>query len=240
MVAASARPDPTGFLQDRVIGLAGTADDSARIQTDLIVVAQLTARLITVVDAVSVTGRHEGGYASVAASNDLAAAADQAQYDDKAGPCLEALEADYPAAVPDIAATVTWPGFRDTAARVGLRSSLSIPLFAGSGATIAALNLYSKRTGALSALTSAVWDAYDPCMAEGWDHGALDAGGRELAGGLIAAVALRAMIQRAITVLASTGEMSADHAYLRLCAQAATAGTSLTETAAEIIEQQQA
>ncbi len=35
-----------------------------------------------------------------------------------------------------------WPGFRDTAYRLGLHTSLSIPLFAGRGEPIAALNLY--------------------------------------------------------------------------------------------------
>ena len=38
--------------------------------------------------------------------------------------------------------TMAWPGFRQAAARMGLHASLSVPLFAGSGATIAVLNLY--------------------------------------------------------------------------------------------------
>lgn len=236
----AARQEPAGFLQDRLIGIAGTSDDDSRLDTDLIVVAHLAARLITVVDGVSVTRRHAGGYASVAASSDLAVAADQAQYGDKAGPCLEALEADYPAAVPDIAATSTWLGFRDTAARLGLRSSLSIPLFAGSGATIASLNLYCLQTGVLSTLTTAVWAAYDPDTTEDWDHAALDPGSRELVAGFIGAVALRTMIQRAIGVLASTGGMSTHRAYLTLCARAVESSTSLTEVAAQIFEQNQA
>jgi hypothetical protein len=240
VVMPVARQEPSGFLQDRLIGLAGTADDSFRIGTDLIVVTHLAARLITVVDGVSVTGRHEGGYASVAASSDLAVAADRAQYGDMAGPCLEALEADHPAAVPDIAATSTWPGFRDAAARLGLRSSLSIPLFAGSGATIASLNLYCRQIGVMSTLTTAVRAAYDPDTTEDWDHAALDPGSRELVAGLMGAVALRTMIQRAIGVLASTGETSADRAYLTLCTRAAESSTSLTEVAAQVIEQNQA
>ena len=126
----------------------------------------------------SAAGRHEGRYATIAASSDLAVAVDQAQDGDKTGPCLEALEADYPAAVPDITATMTWPGFRDTAARLDLTTSLSIPLFAGSGTTIAALNLYSRRTGTLSTLTTAVWAAYEPDTPGRWVHDALDASNR--------------------------------------------------------------
>src|SRR4051794_32390786 len=96
--APSAQPrNPlhTGLLQDRLVSLAGTPDDSGRIPTDLIVIAQLAARLITPVDHASVTARSGGSYVTVAASSDVANAIDQAQYDDKAGPCLEALEADY-------------------------------------------------------------------------------------------------------------------------------------------------
>ena len=207
---------PTGLLQGRLPALAGTPDGDLRIETDLIVVAQLAAKLITGVDCASVTSRHEGGYVTVAASSDVAVAVDQAQYDDKAGPCLEALEGDYPAAVPDIAATMTWPGFRDNAARWGLRTSLSIPLFAGSGTTTAALNLYSRATGALSTLTTAVWAAYEPDFSDRRDPDALDAGGRELTAGLIGAVALRAMIQRAVAVL-SAGEADTDGGYPARC-----------------------
>lgn len=229
---------PTGLLQDRLLALAGTPDHSFRIGTDLTVVAQLAAKLINVVDCSSVTSRHAGSYATVAASDELAVVVDQAQYEDKAGPCLEALEAHYPAAVPDIAATVTWPGFRDTAARFGLTTSLSIPLFAGSGTTIAALNLYSRRAGALSTLTTAVWAAYDPDTADHWDHDALDAGARELTAGLISAVAVRTMIQRSIAVLSADGT-GPGHGYLILCDRAAETGASLTETAAQVIEQHQ-
>ncbi len=229
---------PTGLLQERLLALAGTPDDSFRIGTDLVVIAQLAAKLIAPVECASVTSRDEGGYATVAASSDLAAAVDQAQYDDKAGPCLEALEAHYPAAVPDIAATMTWPGFRDTATRSGLETSLSIPLFAGSGTTVAALNLYSRRSGTLSTLTTAVWAAYDPDSTDRWDHDALEAGGRELTAGLIGAVALRTMIQRAITVLSADGT-GPDHGYQVLCDRAAETGASLTDTAAQVIEQHQ-
>jgi hypothetical protein len=238
VASPSTRTRTTGPLQDRLLALAGTPDDSFRIGTDLIVVAELAANLITAVDCASVTSRHEGGYATVAASSDPAVAVDQAQYDDNAGPCLEALEASYPAAVPDIAATMTWPSFRDAATSLGMTTSLSIPLFAGSGTTIAALNLYSRRTGSLSALTTGVWAAYEPDSADRWDHDALEAGGRELIDGLIGAVALRTRIRRAVAVL-SAGAMTADRGYLVLCNRAAEAGTSLTDTAAEIIEQHQ-
>jgi hypothetical protein len=225
-----------GLLRERLIGLAGTPDDSSRVGADLVLIARLAADRIAAVDYASVTSRYQGAYATVAASSDLARAVDEAQYRDDAGPCLEALDADYPAAVPEIAATMTWPGFRDTAVQLGLRTSLSIPLFAGSGKTIAALNLYSRATGPMKALTAAVWAAYDPDPSESATDQSLDSGGRELAAGLIGAVALRDRIQQAIGVIMSASAQSADCAYLALRAQAAELGTSLTETAATVVD----
>lgn len=229
----------SGLLQNRLMRLAGTPDDSSRISTDLMDVAQLAARLVMPVEYASVTSRYDGAYRTVAASSDIAALVDQAQYDDKAGPCLEALEADYPAAVPDIAATMTWPSFRDTATQLGLKTSLSVPLFAGSGATIASLNLYGCDPGPMRTLTSAVWAAYDPDVAGPWSRESLDPGGRELAAGLIGALGLRNMIQHAVDVLRSTGWASGDHAYRALCDRAAEAGIPLTEIAAQVIEEHQ-
>lgn len=229
-------PDAThgGLLQSRLLGLAGIPDDSSEIETDLIVVAELAARLITVIDHASVTRRSSGTYATAAASSEIAVAIDLAQYDDSAGPCLEALETGHPAAVPDIAATMTWPRFRDTAAQLGVRASLSLPLFAGSGRTIASLNLYSSDPGPMPHLVSAVAAAYDPQAPDPWSGEALDPGGQELAAGLTGAVRLRSTIQRAVRVLAATEGTSAHQAYLTLCTRAAESGTSLAGTAARI------
>jgi hypothetical protein len=230
----------TGLLQQQLIRLAGTPDDSAQVGPDLVVITQLATDRIAAVEYASMTSRYEGAYATVAASSDLALAIDQAQYRDNAGPCLEALEGDYPAAVPEIAATMTWPGFRDVAVGLGLRSSLSVPLFAGSGRTVAALNLYGRHPGAMAPLSAAVWAAYDPDSSEPWKLDDLDPGGQELVGGLIGALALRTMIQQAIGILMTTTARTADRAYLALRTQAAETGASLTDTAAHVIEQQQA
>jgi hypothetical protein len=233
-----ANPDQAGLLQGRLVALAATPDDNSQVGTDLIIVAQVAPKVIAPVDHASVTVRFEDAYATVAASSDVAVALDRAQYADQAGPCLEALDADYPAAVPDIAATLTWPGFRDAAAGFGLQSSLSIPLFAGSGRTIASLNLYSHELGTMATLTKAVWAAYDPEASEEFDHAALDAGGRELTAGLFSAVALRNLIQRAVTLIMVATGRSADYAYMSLRTKAAEAGISLIDAATRIIEEQ--
>jgi hypothetical protein len=49
---------------------------------------------------------------------------------------------------------MAWPGFRDTARQLGLRASVSIPLIAGSGTPIAALNLYAHDPDPMTAHTT--------------------------------------------------------------------------------------
>jgi hypothetical protein len=233
------RAGEEGLLRDRLVTLAGTPDDSARVGSDLIIVAQLAANRVTAIDFASVTSKIAGVYATVAASSDLAVAVDQAQYADEAGPCLEALEAGYPTAVPDIAATMSWPGFRDTAVRFGLQASLSVPLFAGSGTTIAALNLYGRDPDAMKKLTTAVWAAFEPGDGAGSADATLDAGGREFTAGLIGALALRDRIQQAVGILMGYGRTGSERAYLELRMRAAEAGVSLADTAAHLIEENQ-
>lgn len=226
--------DSPGPLHDRLVGLAGMPDSAASVEIDLIVIAQLVASRVKAVDYASVTSRRGGAYATVATSSDVALAVDAAQYADDAGPCLEALDGGYPAAVPDIATTITWPGFRDAAVGMGLASSLSIPLVAGSGRTVAALNLYSHDPEAMAALTTSVWSAYDSDP----PVNALDTigeGGTELVAGLTAALEVRAVIQRGLGTIMGIDRCGADAAYRTLCTLAEASGDTLFAASARLL-----
>jgi hypothetical protein len=225
-------------LGDTLVTLAGTPDDHRNVEALLITIAQLSAHRIAAVSYASVTARHEGAYTTVAASNDIAVAVDEAQYAEQAGPCLEAIDTAKPLAVPDIATTMRWPGFRDTAYRLGLHTSLSIPLFAGRGDPIAALNLYGHDPQTMTTLTAAVWAAYDEAAPTGLDLPDLDAGAAELVTGLTAAFAVRAIVQQAIGIIIATHHTTADRAYATLRLRAADTGMSLPDTARAVITEQ--
>jgi ANTAR domain len=200
----------------------------------------LSADLISPVDYASVTACRGDAFTTVAASSDIAVAVDEAQYADQDGPCLDALDTGSPVPVPDAAATMTWPGFRDSAFRLGIRASLSMPLFAGRGTAVAALNLYGRDPAALAPLTAAVWAAYHA-------HGPgtipqrndLDDGGQGLVAGLVGAFAVHARIQQAIGVVMAATHRTADAAYLILRMRAAGTGTTLTDTATAVLTEQQ-
>jgi hypothetical protein len=130
MVAATVPPavdgrEPADGRPGR--SLAGTPDDASWIDTQLLTIAQASADLITAIAYASVTAYREDAVTTVATTSDIARAVDQAQYDDQTGPCLEALDTAAPTPVPDISATMRWPGFRDSASRLGSRHPCRSP-----------------------------------------------------------------------------------------------------------------
>ena len=234
-----AHPRPSGprGLTDSLIGLAGTADDDSTVSDRLQLIAQDCADLLDAVAFASVTRHGESGYSTVAVTSKLAMAVDEAQYVDEAGPCLDALDSGSPTSVPRIDSTMRWPGFRDAAMQLGLRSSLSIPLFAGRGLPTAALNLYSHDPTAMAPLSAVVLAVYDDAPDGSFPapRAELDPGGKELAAGLTGAFAVRATIQQAIGMIIADRQTSADQAYASLRSQAAATTGSLIEAAATVV-----
>jgi hypothetical protein len=216
-------------------------DDTSGVDEQLTLIASLVAAHVTPVDYASVTANRSGAPTTVAVSNELALAVDEAQYADHAGPCLDALDTGTPVAV-DIATTLSWPGFRRTASDLGLQASLSIPLFAGSGAPLAALNLYAYDRDALAPLSAALLHTFDVYREGRYDTGDMptvngqhDAGSNELLAGLSQAFAIQHRINFAIGVLMQRHNIIAEAAYLALREQAADTGRSLLETAATVV-----
>jgi hypothetical protein len=224
-----------------LIALAGTPDDASWIDCQLLTIAQASADLIAPIAYASMTAYRDDAVTTVASSSDIARAVDQAQYDDQAGPCLDALDTASPTAVPDVAATMQWPNFRDCAHRLGITASLSIPLFAGHGVPIAALNLYSRDPHSLGPLSAAVRATYDPQVSPGTNavEEPMDQGSEALIAGLAGAFAVRAQIQRAVGVIMATRHRAADAAYFILRIRAAETGATLTDTATRVLTEQQ-
>ena len=232
-------PDVQSPLTACLTALAGTPDDASWIDCQLVTIAQLTADLVTAVSYASITAYRDDAITTVATSSEIARAVDQAQYAAQDGPCLAALDTAAPVAVPKVATTMRWPGFRDRAHRLGVRASLSIPLFAGRGAAMAALNLYGRDPAGLAPLTAAVLASYaaqDPGGAH--PHG-LDPGGEALVAGLAGAFAVRARIQQAIGAIMATTHRTPEVAYLVLRMRAAEAGITLTDAATAVMAEQQ-
>jgi hypothetical protein len=202
-------------LADAMVALAETPDDVPGIEEHLRRIAQFAADRIAGVDYAAVQPRSGAGDSVVAVSGDL----------------VDDIGSAAPAGAGT--ATMAWPHFRETAAGMGLGVA-SVPLFVGSGAEIATLDLYSRDPGLVAALLTGICAAYNPDVR--WPAGdlrALDAGGEELLAGFTEALSVRAAIQLALTMIGSaehTGEP-----YLELRLQAATEHVSLPDAASDVI-----
>jgi X-X-X-Leu-X-X-Gly heptad repeat protein len=224
-----------GPLADSIAAFAGLPDDNVTLlDHSLQRIVQLTVSRVKPVDYASVTAHRKGGLTTVAMSNDLALAVDEAQYAADDGPCLDALASGTPFRS-DIATTINWPRFRHEAAALGLSASLSIPLFAGRGSAVAALNLYARDAASLDPVTRAVLHVF-----ELHEHGVLpmldqlDDGSAELVSGVSEAFEVQQRIQIAIGLVMQTQQVSADGAYLRMREQSVLTDVSLLEAADEI------
>jgi hypothetical protein len=233
------RQPPTqvrGPLAEALVTLAGTPDDMSTVDDQLRRIVQLAADRISTVAYASVTVQRDGANVTVAMSSEVALAVDAAQYDDDDGPCLESLRRELVVAVSQIDRTISWPGFRHAAAGLGLHTSVSLPIFAGSGKTIAALNLYGRDTVAMAPLVARLLAVYDPEESPA-DERPLDDGGDELVAGLSEAMTVRAAIQLAIGAVVARTATTPDNAYLRLRLHAATTGVPLPDAAEALISQ---
>jgi hypothetical protein len=235
---AAGSPPPLGPLADAMITLAGTPDYSPRVEVLLVTITKLAAERVAAASHASVTALRGKAYTTVAVSDDLITEIDQVQYADNAGPCIEALDLGVPVAVPNTAATVRWPGFHEAAPRMGLHASVSVPLYAGRGDAVAALNLYSHDRAAMAPLIAGVCTVHGHTGVDPDDdeHLAdLDAGGRELVAGYAEALSIRATVRLALELIRTDYRCSPDDAYSSLCIRAGEAGTDLAAAAVALI-----
>ena len=221
-------------LAGTLVALAKIPDDVPDVDAHLEALARLAADRIPAADYAAVTKR-PGDECTVATSGDLAEAVDGATEPDATEHDATGHQA--PPAPGGVAATtMSWPGFAGAAERMGLRTA-SVPLFTGSGAEIATLDLYSRDAAAMTSLTAGVCAAYDPDLPLPGEDGipALDDGGEELIAGFMEALSVRATIQFALGVIMKGSDLSPGDAYLRLRLHAADRGVSLLDAAAAVV-----
>lgn len=116
--------------------------DSADVGEFLHEVAILSAEVADPPACCGITMRRDHELHTVASSDQLAERADEIQYGQDQGPCLQALRSNEIVHVPDLDNEYRWGDYRVYAQGQGIRSSLSLPLNVR-GSTIGALNLYS-------------------------------------------------------------------------------------------------
>lgn len=231
-------PPKRGPLTTAMVALAGMPEHASGLDRQLKAIAGLTVERVAAARYASITALRGKEYITVAFTDELARAVDEAQYADKAGPCIEAYDTGTPVAVPDIVASVRWPGFHEAAPGMGLLASVSVPLYAGRGEPVAALNVYSHDRVAMAPLLASICSLQGHPIdevVEGGGPDGLDEGGRELVAGYAESLGIRATVKLALNMIMAANHCTGDDAYVSLCIQAGESGTDLAAAAATIV-----
>src|SRR5829696_3736575 len=137
-------------LAERLAELALSMQEEKGLEDTLTAIVHAAAETVPGADEASitaVTGRRE--VRTVAASGELAAAVDQAQYDTGQGPCLDSLYEHQTERLSDMRDCQRWPQFAARAAQLGVGSMLAVQLYV-QGDNLGALNLHSRHPDAFS------------------------------------------------------------------------------------------
>jgi GAF domain-containing protein len=150
---------------------------------------------------------------TAAHAGEMALAADELQYQEDAGPCLDAGRGGVVLRVDDMRTEIRWPKYVARVVETGVRSSLSIPL-PFQDASIGALNNYSTEPAAVATPASLeaaleVAEVVAIAVANATAHAELGEQARHMR----AAMESRAVIEQAKGVLMAQRHIDADQAF---------------------------
>ncbi|UFU07540.1 GAF and ANTAR domain-containing protein [Ruania halotolerans] len=162
-------------------------------------------------------------------------ALEQFQEDHQMGPCVTAYRTGEVVTISDLDAEVSWPGYHDVAAQVGVRAVAGIPMKLA-GTTVGALNMYHAEPHS--------WVESDLLAARVMSnmatayliHSSTLNQKTELSAQLQHALDSRVLIEQAKGVLAQTHAISMSGAYELLRGHARSHGLKVRAVAYEVVE----
>jgi len=197
-------------------------------------VAELTIQAVPAADHVGITLLVDGKLKTSVFTHPEVPEIDRAQYRSGDGPCVDAYRTGVVQTIESTLAPGAWQEFRDSAARHGVLSTLSLPLLVHRE-PIGAINLYAEVEHAFDqenrhiAELFATQAAFVLANAQAyWDA-------RDLSENLEQAMLSRAVIEQAKGIIMSTMRCDADAAMEILKNQSQTQNIKLRDIAAEIV-----
>jgi GAF domain-containing protein len=185
-----------------------------RALTDVLTeVTAIAARGIPGAESVSTTLLRDDKAFTAAHFGEMALLADELQYDEGHGPCMDAGRGGVVLRVDDMLTEQRWPRYAERVTACGVRSSLSVPLpFQGN--SIGALNIYSSQPSAFDSPESLsagldVAEAVAVAVVNATAHHRLD----EQARNLRLAMESRAVIEQAKGVLMAQRQVTSEQAF---------------------------
>jgi GAF domain-containing protein len=135
--------NPAGDANDAFVELSKIVLGEEPLAEILERVVHVASRVLPTVSEASITLIAGDDPSTVAFTGQRAIALDERQYEMQRGPCLDAASSAQMIMIPDMSEETRWAMFADTAKKVGILSSLSVPLPVQRHVT-GALNFYSS------------------------------------------------------------------------------------------------
>lgn len=238
------RPEHLLRLDEVTAALAGLRTKIAEEEPLPVVLqrlAETAVKGIADADAVSVTLLEEGGPLTAAATEQLVADVDAAQYSAGRGPVLLCAQARQPVRTTTDDGDDRWPEFVRTARANGIQALLSVPLLLEGASEsedelLGSLNVHSRTASAFDPFDERLMELFSGAAAAAignarrWHHA------RQRVRHLEIALTSRAEIDQAKGVLMAVHGLTADEAFARLVEQSQRQNTKLREVAHALLE----
>jgi len=223
-------PDLTA-LHQALAGVVLGGRDLIEVLTEITAIAR---RAIPGSEASSITLIRGEKAFTAAFDGQMAMNADELQYQRGYGPCVDAGRAGQVFLVQDMRSEQRWPDYARHAAAQGVRSSLSVPL-PFQGVTIGALNNYASAPGAFGGTDIAVGQEVAAWVALAVGNADMIARTVDDLAGMRAAMASRAVIERAKGILMERCKVTEAEAFTQLTRASQNTNIKLRDVADELV-----
>jgi GAF domain-containing protein len=187
--------------------------------------------------AATVTARHTNDMSTVAATDQRLIELDAVQYED-GGPCVQTLDDPSPILLEDASKSDDrWQHFAQTAAHLGVRSSLSLHVPTDSRDLAASLNLYARETFDMSRDNVRLASTYAAQLAATLESVDAYRSTARLAQNLAEAMRSRAIIEQAKGILMADYQINDAEAFQRLAELSQRSNIKLRDVAARFVEE---
>jgi transcriptional regulator with GAF, ATPase, and Fis domain len=214
-------------LADTLSSLARTLQNEDSVEATLQAIAEAAVDTVPGADhaSLSVVERRRVVHTR-AATDDVAAKVDRAQYETGEGPCLDSVYEQQTVRLPDMIREQRWPKFTRRAAELGVYSMLSFQLFVHAE-NLGALNLFAGRTDAFNDDSEHIGLLFA-------SHAAVAMSGAQRLEDLGKAVAGRDVIGQAKGILMERYKINADQAFMVLARASQQSNIKLVELARKL------
>jgi GAF domain-containing protein len=234
-VGAMPESDSLGDPHNVAVALQAVLLGSERVEEFLTEVARAAAGIVGGDLACGVTVSATTSSRRLGATSDrFAARMDAIQYDIDDGPCLNCLRTNTVITVPDIATDTRWPAFSERGRAEGAGTSMSVPMVVA-GFPVGALNLYARRSGALTEADQSRARHFADQAAGAVGLAIRLAASEDAARHLSIALQSRTAIDQAIGVLMGQARIGPDQAFEVMRRRSQHTNTKLRDVAAAVL-----